>query len=193
MRSFDERKSEIFKRSEEKIKKIKKRNRIIYTIMPCFVFILCLPYFFMNMQQKNSEDLAPIEDSSVDFIENDIYVVSISVSSADNFFKKYDNEETIKQFTNLLIPNNTDDGNKDKHEVDDFVVENEDDFTKVESVTADSSEVSKVYDISLELNDKTVIDYKLVGDTIYNKTLDTVITNLTEGQLKNILELIDEK
>ena len=193
MRSFDERKTEIFKRSEEKIKKIKTRNRIIYTIIPCFVLTLCFPYFVMNMQQKNSEDLAPNEDSSVDFIENSIYVISVSVSSNDNFLKNYDNEETIKQFTNLLLKNNTEDGNKDEQSSNDFVVENEDDFTIVESVTPDSSEVSKVYDISLEFNDGTVIDYKLFGNTIYNQTLDTVITNLTEGQLKKILELIDEK
>lgn len=193
MRSFEERKTEIFKRSEEKIKKIKKRNRIIYTLIPCFVLILCLPYFISIAQQKNSEDLAPNEDSSLDFIENDIFVVSISVSSGDSFFKNYDNENTIKQFTNLLLQKNTDDGNKDDVSSNDFVVENEDDFIKVENVTPDSSAVLKVYDISLSFNDGTIIEYKLVGNTVYNKHTDTVITKLTEGQLKELLELIDIK
>ena len=145
------------------------------------------------MQQKNSEDLAPNEDSSLDFIENDIFIVSISVSSGDSFFKNYDNENTIKEITKLLLQNNTDDGNKDEQSGNDYVVENEDDFIKVENVTSDSSVVLKIYDISLSFNDGTVIDYKLIGNTVYNKHTHTVITKLTEGQLEKLLELIDIK
>ena len=103
MRSFEERKIEIIKVSEKKIKKIKRRKKILYTILPCFVFILCLPYLFAVSQQKNSEDLAPVEDGVSDTDKNSVYVVSLGVSCEDYNFKKYTNCSLIDFLLNIRL------------------------------------------------------------------------------------------
>ena len=189
MRSFEERKKEIYKRSTIKLNKIKKRKKILYTILPCFILIICMPYIIAVSRQKNSEDLAPIEEGVLDIIENDSFVISLSISCDNSVLKTHTDEDLMLKFADILKLTSIDKIDKTEQNAEDYIGEAEEDVN-AEFVTPDDSGISKTYDILLEYNNGTVVEYMLKGNTIYNKSDNTVIAQLDEIQLKEFCELL---
>ncbi len=207
MRSFEERKAEVFRRSENKIKERKrKRNRILVMCIPlCFILTVCLvlgfsPKAWVEVVDKTEgnavSNINISNESNVTTDKSNTSVnptyVSVEVKSNENISKFYtkitDATEVKNVYENISRAFVSDD------ESDDMVIlDNEE--TKNDSLK-DSNNVDKnkqSYTITITLSNGKEMVYILSGKKLcdVSSNIETELTHEKLEELKSAIGLIN--
>ena len=193
MRNFEERKAEVFRRSEKRIKERKQRRQRI--LMTCIPLVLCLTIFgaFLFPQLNNnlqapegmpeSETQAAMgqdENQSMTCSIAEIKVsgngVSIRYTDAADLLLISDQLNTYGTRAPETSGATNEDGSDRSENADDVV-----------GGVADS--VNAAYTITLITHEGEKTEYRLIGNTLLNQTTNQAYT-LTYEQAKELREIL---
>ncbi len=176
MRELSECKAEIFHRSEEKIKKIRrKRKRIIALCVPLCLVVTVLSFTFLPSVINGKNNI-----NEVECIYKEI-VISGSVDTQ----KITDKAEISKIYDTVYSINKTGDIFDNKFENADV-----DNFNYDQSATADRQDI---YIITFIAEDSSKTVYILTNNKLQNlnDSIKTTLTNEKVSELKEILGISD--
>lgn len=187
MKNFEQRKAEVFRRSEDRIKERKrKRNRIIAVCIPAFICITALSAAIFPEIKPIGKDFA-LEDN-YGTIENEIAMDGIFCSYTEVEVKSNDNShnqrfadrvQVAQIFSCVQTLYNADDSASD---ADDSIKQSTE--TKDENKSsADSLNLGYTLTFITEDGSKTV--YTLKGNTLKENSTNQTLT-LTESQLSEL-------
>ena len=168
MRNFEERKAEVFRRSEKRIKERKQRRNHI--LMTCIPLVLCLTIFgaFLFPQM---DDLKQAPESSNEQFSGamgtdevgGLFAGSVEVSGngVSSYYTSVENVQGIMRLINgiVAVPE-TNDGD----DLRDYITD--------ESTSTDKNEnyQESCYKIVVKRSDKTSTEYLLVGSVLIDQT-----------------------
>ena len=187
MRNFEERKAEVFRRSEKRIKERKQRRNHI--LMTCIPLVLCLTIFgaFLFPQMDDLKQ-AP-ESSNEQFSgamgtdeDGGLFAGSVEVSGngVSSYYTSVENVQGIMRLINgiVAVPE-TNDGD----DLRDYITD--------ESTSTDKNEnyQESCYKIVVKRSDKTSTEYLLVGSVLIDQTTqqEYPVGEATMKDLKNAL------
>ena len=168
MRNFEERKAEVFRRSEKRIKERKQRRN--HMLMACIPLVLCLTIFgaFLFPQMDDLKQ-AP-ESSNEQFSgamgtdeDGGLFAGSVEVSGngVSSYYTSVENVQGIMRLINgiVAVPE-TNDGD----DLRDYITD--------ESTSTDKNEnyQESCYKIVVKRSDKTSTEYLLVGSVLIDQT-----------------------
>ena len=168
MRNFEERKAEVFRRSEKRIKERKQRRN--HMLMACIPLVLCLTIFgaFLFPQMDDLKQ-AP-ESSNEQFSgamgtdeDGGLFAGSVEVSGngVSSYYTSVENVQGIMRLINgiMAVPE-TNDGD----DLRDYITD--------ESTSTDKNEnyQESCYKIVVKRSDKTSTEYLLVGSVLIDQT-----------------------
>ena len=195
MRSFEERKAEVFRRSENRIKERKRnRNRILAMCIPiCLVItvwsIMILPAMMPANKSNNSagegmDIMGGVDGTEVAFVR--VEVMSTGTATQSAILK--DDADKVAQIYHTVQSSFVNSGGDNKESVndmeDDGLVEDNKDFSQ-SGTTNLSSEFRIIF--TTENGSQTI--YSLSGDKLINETTKQE-TILTEDQRSNLLNML---
>lgn len=207
MRNFEERKAEIFRRSEDRINKRRRTQKHILTIVPmCLLLVACAVTLLPQMQTKGRNNATgelnnamgetmPLPESAGD--KRVISAVEIERISNDFTHQYYgqqryilsDNAEKLGQFyysmESALEPNKGDEPHKEQENLTDGIGEVGDGL-----ILSGGGELLLSYKITFTVTDGTKVVYTLNGYTLTNESADKSIT-LTEAQRAHLLKTLE--
>lgn len=187
MRNFEERKTEVFRRSEKRIKERKQRRNNI--LMTCIPLVLCLTIFgaFLFPQM---DDLKQAPESSNEQFSGamgtdevgGLFAGSVEVSGngVSSYYTSVENVQGIMRLINgiVAVPE-TNDGD----DLRDYITD--------ESTSSDKNEnyQENCYKIVVHRSDGTSIEYLLVGSRLINQNTqqEFPVREDTMKDLKNAL------
>ena len=187
MRNFEERKAEVFRRSEKRIKERKQRRNHI--LMTCIPLVLCLTIFgaFLFPQM---DDLKQAPESSNEQFSGamgtdevgGLFAGSVEVSGngVSSYYTSVENVQGIMRLINgiVAVPE-TNDGD----DLRDYITD--------ESTSTDKNEnyQESCYKIVVKRSDKTSTEYLLVGSVLIDQTTqqEYPVREDTMKDLKNAL------
>ena len=187
MRNFEERKAEVFRRSEKRIKERKQRRNHI--LMTCIPLVLCLTIFgaFLFPQL---DDLKQAPESSNEQFSGamgkdeigGLFAGSVEVSGngVSSYYTSVENVQGIMRLINgiVAVPE-TNDGD----DLRDYITD--------ESTSTDKNEnyQESCYKIVVKRSDKTSTEYLLVGSVLIDQTTqqEYPVSEDTMKDLKNAL------
>ena len=168
MRNFEERKAEVFRRSEKRIKE--RRARRNHILMTCIPLVLCLTIFgaFLFPQM---DDLKQAPESSNEQFSGamgtdevgGLFAGSVEVSGngVSSYYTSVENVQGIMRLINgiVAVPE-TNDGD----DLRDYITD--------ESTSTDKNEYyqESCYKIVVKRSDKTCTEYLLVGSVLIDQT-----------------------
>lgn len=166
MRNFEERKAEIFRRSEERIiEKRKKRSRIISICIPLLIFLGAYSIFILPAMMPAGESA---DSSHQEIADSIVFPETIEFFDSDgNLICTYTQAEKIGQICNIA---------------DSVINEN---LTEKESDDEAAAEDS--YSLTFVYNTGNTITYTISGNTLFNTATQEYYT-LTAEQ-KETLDL----
>ena len=187
MRNFEERKAEVFRRSEKRIKERKQRRN--HMLMACIPLVLCLTIFgaFLFPQMDDLKQ-AP-ESSNEQFSgamgtdeDGGLFAGSVEVSGngVSSYYTSVENVQGIMRLINgiVAVPE-TNDGD----DLRDYITD--------ESTSTDKNEnyQESCYKIVVKRSDKTSTEYLLVGSVLIDQTTqqEYPVSEDTMKDLKNAL------
>ena len=195
MRNFEERKAEVFRRSENRIKKRKRnRNRILAMCIPiCLVItvwsIMILPAMMPANKSKNSagegmDIMGGVDGTEAAFVR--VEVMSTGTATQSAILK--DDADKVAQIYHTVQSSFVNSGGDNKESVndmeDDGLMEDNKDFSQ-SGTTNLSSEFRIIF--TTENGSQTI--YSLSGDKLINETTKQE-TILTEDQRSNLLDML---
>ncbi len=169
MRNFEERKAEVFRRSEKRIKERKQRRNHI--LMTCIPLVLCLTIFgaFLFPQLDDLKQ-APESNNEHYFsgamgteVDGGLFAGSVEVSGngVSSYYTSVENVQGIMRLINgiVAVPE-TNDGD----DLRDYITD--------ESTSTDKNEnyQESCYKIVVKRSDKTSTEYLLVGSVLIDQT-----------------------
>lgn len=169
MRNFEERKAEVFRRSEKRIKERKQRRNHI--LMTCIPLVLCLAIFGAFLfPQLDDLKRAPESNNEHYFsgamgteADGGLFAGSVEVSGngVSSYYTSVENVQGIMRLINgiVAVPE-TNDGD----DLRDYITD--------ESTSTDKNEnyQESCYKIVVKRNDKTSTEYLLVGSVLIDQT-----------------------
>ena len=161
MRNFEERKAEIFRRSEERInEKRKKRNRIISICIPVLICLGAYSIFILPAMMPAGESAA--DDSHQEIADEVvIYPVSIEFFNNDgNLICSYTESEKIMQLCNAI---------------DSIINEN-----SIQNESADIVIPKNSYSVVFKYNTNSTTTYTIIGNTLFNTATENCYTITAE-------------
>lgn len=197
MRNFEERKAEIFRRSENRIKERKRNcNRILTVCIPlCLILTVCAVSFLPEMRTKGM-NYAPREDLLLPEYagKNTACSVKIELICADSeyrpllqqpFVSTEDAERFYYSMESSLV---TDRG--EQHKEQDKLTDSSENINEEEFTLGGAGNPLPGYKITITMNDGTEETYTLNGYTLTKGTADNsiILTEAQRGQLVKMLE-----
>lgn len=173
MRSFEQRKAEIFRRSENRIKKRKKnRNRIIAGIIPLFFCVVILSVIYLPDKIFIENNLSGKTDIADNFADDAVFsYISVEVKTDTASSKNYSKEKDVTKVESIynLIQASFESDSKQDQEVTSYV-------------QATDTTKSFPYTIIFSAADGKTATYTLDGNKIIDETSQKQAT-LTDEQL----------
>ena len=196
MRNFEERKAEVFRRSENRIKERKRnRNRILAMCIPlCLVItvwsIMILPAMLPANKSNNSagegmDIMGGVDGTEAAFVR--VEVVSTGTATQSSIQKDDVNEVAQIYYSVQSSFVNSGGGNKEsaKEEAeDDVLTEENKDYSQ-----SGTTNLSSGYRIIFTTENGAQTTYLLTGDKLVNETTKQE-TILTEDQRSNLLNML---
>lgn len=199
MRNFEERKAEVFRRSEKRIKERKQRRNHI--LMACIPLVLCLTIFgaflFPGVIPESPREPGSTEAAMGGLTENKSESIACPIAkitvSGRGFSQSYTDVSDVLQISDQLYSYSTrgPDGNSatgnsttGNGAAGEDYKENADD---VSGSIADSA--NSGYTITLVMNEGNKTEYYLVGSTLKNLTTNQTHT-LSQKQVNELEDLL---
>ncbi len=186
MRSFDERRAEIFRRSGERIKKRKKAKRIMLTCIPLFVCVILWSVVLLGQQNKSSFTSDSATNTNT-YFEDDcapppaVYtaVEVLEQDKADGYYKKTDEPlkiDKINKFIEAVVE-------ASKTVADDYT-------DQIQSETdANDATKSTSYEIKFIMTNGSTKSFVLNGNKLLSKA-DNAVYSLSDSQLGTLKALL---
>ena len=194
MRNFEERKAEIFRRSENRIKE-RKRNRscVLMVCIPlCLLITVCSVAFLPEIGNKGMNNAAG-ENAPMYTGKNIVCAVQIESVSADTKHQYYDQQHYLlaedmgQLYYSMESTLQGERGNEQHKQQDELTDENTE---MKEDLILGGGGLLPCYKITFTMEDGTKVCYTLDGDTLTKGFGDQSIT-LTQDQCTQLLEEIE--
>ena len=201
MRNFEERKAEVFRRSEKRIKERKQRRNHI--LMTCIPLVLCITLFsalfLPGMLPGETKDPGVADGAVGGLTENKSESLTCAYTKIDvignGISLSYTKASDMLSISNLLAsyvvnePENS--TSVDEHpRGDDF--QNESAENIYTGTTGATSAAGTGYVITLTLHEGGTVVYRLTGNSLLNLA-ENKTYKLTQAQLKELNELLGIK
>jgi len=200
MRNFEERKAEVFRRSEKRIKARKqRRNHILMACIPLVLCITLFSVFFLPGLSANTKEPGVADDAAGELIANKSESLSCAYTKIDvtgngislSYTKASDILSISNQLASCMViepENSTSVGEETRG--DDFKNESvEDSYI---AITGATSAAGTGYVITLTLHEGGTIAYRLTGNSLLDMA-ENKTYKLTPAQLKELNELLGIK
>ena len=201
MRNFEERKAEVFRRSDKRIKERKQRRNHI--LMACIPLVLCITlfsaFFLPGMLPGDTKDPGVADGAVGGLTENKSESLACAYTKIDvigngislSYTKASDVLSISNQLASYMVSEPENSTSIDEHpRGDDFKNESAED--SYIGTTGATSAAGEGYVITLTLHEGGTIAYRLSGNSLLdiaeNKTY-----KLTQAQLKELNELLGIK